>query len=122
MIWKLDGSSPVYLQIMDHIRRAVLQGEFPPGSRIPPVRELAAQARVNPNTMQRALMTLEQEGLLQSSSTAGRFVTADPAVLAQLRKNLIWQTLADFTHQLQALGLTTEQAAKALLEFKEDKT
>lgn len=120
MDWKLEGSSPVYLQIMASIRRAVLQGEYPPGSRIPAVRELAAQARVNPNTMQRALMMLEQEGLLQSSGTTGRFVTSDPEILEQLRMDMTHQTLRRFAQELKAMGMTMEQAAQALLEIEKE--
>ena len=59
LLWKFTGNQPVYLQIMEQIRGAILAGEYPPGGRIPPVRDLAAQAQVNPNTMQRALLELE---------------------------------------------------------------
>ena len=62
MQWKFSGGRPVYVQIMEHIRGAILVGEFQPGGRIPPVRDFAAQAQVNPNTMQRALLELEREG------------------------------------------------------------
>lgn len=70
-----------------------MAGEFPPGSRIPPVRELAADAGVNPNTMQRALQELEGRGLLQAQRTAGRTVTADDAALRALRRRRarLWQ-------------------------------
>ena len=74
MNWKFSGDRPVYQQIMENIRGAVLRGELPPGGRVPSVRELAMQAQVNPNTMQRALTELEREGLLIGGGTRGRAV------------------------------------------------
>ena len=85
MNWNITAGRPVYVQLVEQLELALVAGEFPPGSRIPPVRELAADAGVNPNTMQRALQELESRGLLQAQRTAGRTVTADdtaPAVLA----------------------------------------
>lgn len=75
MNWKFAGDRPVYQQIMAAIRGAILKGELPPGGKVPSVRDLAAQAQVNPNTMQRALTELEREGLLVSGGTSGRSVT-----------------------------------------------
>ena len=86
MDWKFAGSKPVYLQIMEQFRAAVLSGEYPPGGRVPSVRELAAEARVNPNTVQRALTELEREGLLTGGGTTGRWVTEDEETLEALRQ------------------------------------
>lgn len=79
MNWSITAGRPVYVQLVEQLELALVTGEFPPGSRIPPVRELAADAGVNPNTMQRALQELESRGLLQAQRTAGRTVTADDA-------------------------------------------
>ena len=81
MNWNITAGRPVYVQLVEQLELALVAGEFPPGSRIPPVRELAADAGVNPNTMQRALQELESRGLLQAQRTAGRTVTADDAAL-----------------------------------------
>ena len=72
MNWSITAGRPVYVQLVEQLELALVAGEFPPGSRIPPVRELAADAGVNPNTMQRALQELESRGLLQAQRTAGR--------------------------------------------------
>ena len=80
MNWKFSGDRPVYQQIMENIRGAVLGGELPPGGRVPSVRELAMQAQVNPNTMQRALTELEREGLLVGGGTSGRTVLIPPPI------------------------------------------
>ncbi len=117
--WKFEGGSPVYLQIMEHMRHAVLTGEYPPGARIPAVRELAAEARVNPNTMQRALMTLEQEKLLISCGTTGRFVTDDKEILAAMKQKQIAAVVQSCAQQLRAVGLTMAEASKRLTELEE---
>ena len=86
MDWNITAGRPVYVQLIEQLELALVTGEFPPGSRIPPVRELAASAGVNPNTMQRALQDLESRGLLQAQRTAGRTVTANDDILQALRR------------------------------------
>lgn len=120
MQWKFNGSRPVYMQIMEHIRGAILVGEFPPGARIPPVRDFAAQAQVNPNTMQRALLELEREGLLVTSGTMGRFVTDDTAILDNMRKTAVDAIIRASAQQFRALGLTMQQAANMLLDLEKE--
>ena len=75
MSWSFTSDSPIYLQIAEIIKFRILRGEYPPGTRIPSVRELAQEAAVNPNTMQRALALLKSEGLLITRRTTGRTVT-----------------------------------------------
>lgn len=116
MSWKFTGDAPVYQQIMDCIRGDILRGEYRPGDRIPAVRELAVQARVNPNTMQRAMMELEREGLLVSCGTIGRFVTSDPAVLEQARRTVHLSVARRCAQMLEGYGLTLEQAAALVRE------
>ena len=115
MNWKFTTKKPVYLQIMDQIRGAVLSGEYAPGAKIPAVRELAAEARVNPNTVQHALHELEQEGLLSAHGTNGRFVTEDEQVLQRLRSARIRELAEDCAQRFAALGLSPAQAAQELL-------
>ena len=105
MNWNITAGRPVYVQLVEQLELALVAGEFPPGSRIPPVRELAADAGVNPNTMQRALQELESRGLLQAQRTAGRTVTADDTALQALRRRRTGMLAAEFLHQMQALGL-----------------
>ncbi len=123
MIWKFTGNKPVYLQIMEHIRGAILVGAYPPGARMPAVRDLAAEAKVNPNTMQRAMAELEREGLLISCGTIGRFVTDDPVVLQNMKDRATDAIVRACAAQFRALGLSMEQAAGMLLELdkEEDK-
>ena len=118
MAWDIRADRPVYLQLVEHLQTAVVTGEYPPGSRIPPVRELAGQAGVNPNTMQRALAELEARGLLETQRTAGRTVTGDVEKIAQTRRALAQTLVHHFYHQAAALGLTKAEIA-ALLEQEE---
>ena len=84
MEWKLTDSRPIWQQLTEQITLRILKGEYPPGGRLPAVRDLAVQAGVNPNTMQRAMAQLEQDGLAVGSRTAGRTVTEDLQILADL--------------------------------------
>ncbi|MEG1931759.1 MAG: GntR family transcriptional regulator, partial [Pygmaiobacter sp.] len=77
MNWELNSDRPVYLQLVEHLQFSIISGEFPPGSRVPSVRELAADAAVNPNTMQKALTELEADGLVLTQRTSGRTVTQE---------------------------------------------
>ena len=88
MKWEFKSGIPIYLQIISLLKMKIAAGELPPGSQVQPVRELAMEAGVNPNTMQRALTQLEQEGLLYTQRTSGRFVTEDKEVLKEMRRSL----------------------------------
>ena len=88
MPWNLNNDRPIYLQIMERIQKDIVSGVYPPGSRIPSVRELALEAAVNPNTMQKALSELERCGLVYSLRTSGRFITEDESLLKQTRMQL----------------------------------
>ena len=77
MKWQFSNDAPIYSQLIEQIKVGIVSGAFPPGERLPSVRDLATEAGVNPNTMQRALAELERDGLVYSQRTAGRFVTED---------------------------------------------
>lgn len=116
MQWKFTGEKPVYQQIMELVRCAVLAGEYAPGQRLEPVRELAARANVNPNTMQRAMSELEREGLLVSCGAMGRFVTGDEEILEKARRAALLDAVKSCAQRLAAFGLTLEEAALLLKE------
>ena len=121
MNWKFSGDRPVYQQIMDALRGAILSGELPPGGKVPSVRDLAAQAQVNPNTMQRALTVLEREQLLISGGTSGRTVTQDEEILAGMRETALWELARECAEKFRAFGLTPAQAAQWLLGLENEK-
>ena len=109
MLWKLSDDRPIYVQLMETITAAIASGTLAAGSRLPSVREMAAQAGVNPNTMQRALAELERDGLLYSQRTAGRFVTDQSNRITQKRKELAMQQIRIFLSSMKEMGYTSEQ-------------
>ena len=119
MEWKFQNDRPIYTQIMGQIEKAVVSGVFSPGDRLPGVRELAANAGVNPNTMQRALAELEMKGLLQAQRTSGRFVTEDAAHIVSLREELAVAATGEYWSSMCALGCSSEEIEAYVKREKE---
>ncbi|MCL2546717.1 MAG: GntR family transcriptional regulator [Oscillospiraceae bacterium] len=105
-----DNARPIFEQIAEALRHDILNGKPPPGGRITPVREMALQYGVNPNTLQRTLTLLEDEGLLYTERTSGRFVTQDESVINTLREQLQAQILRESMAKFRDLGITKENA------------
>lgn len=114
MNWNITAGCPVYVQLIEQLELAIVTGDYPLGSRIPPVRELAAEAGVNPNTMQRALQELETRGLLQTMRTSGRIVSADEQTLHDLRQKRAEVCLSEFLLQMQKLGYSRQETLDLL--------
>lgn len=119
MNWRFSGGRPVYLQVMEQIQGAVLSGEYTPGQKIPSVRDLAAQAQINPNTMQHALQELEQTGLLETRGTSGRFVTEDSQILETIRRNCLRELTAQCVGMFATYGVDIWEIMDLLQEYKE---
>ena len=120
---QFDASRPIYAQLVERLKARILAGTYPPGGHLDSVRDLAAAAGVNPNTMQRALAQLETEGLVRTERTAGRYVTEDTALIEQLRTDTARTLASDFLEKMRGIGYSPAQAA-ALLEHwdtKEDR-
>ena len=115
MAEQFDSSRPIYAQLVERLKAKILAGIYPPGGHLDSVRDLAAAAGVNPNTMQRALAQLENESLVRTERTAGRYVTEDRALIEQLRAEAARNLTAEFLEKLRGIGYGLEQAA-ALLE------
>jgi len=114
MAWNFTSDRPIFLQIIDHIRIDVICGKYGTGERLPSVRELAADAAVNPNTMQRALSELENSGLLSSQRTTGRFVTEDKDVLERSKLVLANKIAEEYLCKIKEIGYTTQEAIQLL--------
>lgn len=120
---QFDASRPIYAQLVERLKARILAGTYPPGGHLDSVRDLAAAAGVNPNTMQRALAQLETEGLVRTERTAGRYVTEDTALIEQLRADTARTLASDFLEKMRGIGYSPAQAV-ALLEHwdaKEDR-
>ena len=112
MVDRFSSSGPIYLQLLDHFLIAIVQGTWPPGEKIPSVRQLALQFEVNPNTVQKSLSQLEDLGLAQSQRTAGRFVTTDEDRIEEVRKQLALREVQAFTQSMVQLGVSPERACQ----------
>ena len=115
MEWQFTNDRPIYLQIAEQIILQIASGSYAPGERLPSVRDFAAQAGVNPNTMQRAFSELERDGLVSANRTAGRSVTEDMMKIEEIRKMLAKKQIEAFLNGMKQLGFT-EKEASALLE------
>ncbi len=119
MPWNLDSDRPIFIQIVERIQVDIVSGRYKAGEKLPSVRELAAEAAVNPNTMQKAFAELERTGLVYSQRTSGRFITEDTAMIEQLKKQLAEQKIAEFMKSMEQLGFAREEVIKLLAEAAE---
>ena len=116
MPWNLDDDRPIYLQLMERIQHDIVSGTYQPGDKLPSVRDLAVDAAVNPNTMQKALSELERCGLVYSQRTSGRFITEDETMLKQLKSQLAEEHIRDFFEKMRQLGFQTEETLALIQE------
>lgn len=105
MAWSFSSSRPVYIQIAERITISVISGEYKPGAQIPSVRQLALEAAVNPNTVQHAFSELENNGLIVSKSTAGRYVTEDTTIIEDCRQKQAQLAVDEFVEKIQKLSM-----------------
>lgn len=115
MSWKFDNERPIYSQLLEILQMQIVSGQYGPGDKLPSVRELAANANVNPNTMQKAFAALEQSGLICTQRTSGRTVTEDIGVIKTVQKDLASSHITQFIQKMKELGFTKEEI-KNLLE------
>jgi len=109
MQWQFSNDAPIYTQLIQQVKVGIVTGAFPPGERLPSVRDLATEAGVNPNTMQRALAELERDGLVYSQRTAGRFVTEDNAMINEAKRSLAERHVKTFLEAMLRLGFRREE-------------
>lgn len=114
MGWNFQTDLPIYTQLVDAIKFSIVSGQLLPGARMSTVRDLALEAGVNPNTMQRALQQLEREGLVFSQRSSGRFVTEDVSVIDRARSALAAEYVRRYRDSMASLGFS-EDEMRALL-------
>lgn len=120
MPWNLDSSRPIYLQIIERVQMDIITGRYQPGDKLPSVRDLAQEAAVNPNTMQKAFSELERSGLIYSQRTSGRFITEDKELIHQMKKELAAAEVSAFVAHMKQLGITPEEIRQLLAETIEE--
>lgn len=112
MVWSFKEDRPIYSQLVEQIKICIVSGEWPLGSKLPSVRDLAEQAGVNPNTMQRALSDLERDGLVYSKRTSGRFITEDESMTQNVREAIAAENINLFVESMKKLGFTPDETLK----------
>ncbi|HEO6845444.1 TPA: GntR family transcriptional regulator [Streptococcus agalactiae] len=117
MAWEFNEKSPIYSQIAEHIKMQIVSQEIKNGDQLPTVRELAQEAGVNPNTMQRAFTELEREGMVFSQRTSGRFVTEDNLLIGKIRQQVAKAELATFVNNMKKIGYKLDEITVALDHF-----
>ena len=116
MDWNFKNGIPIYTQIVDELTMRIASGAYAPGEKLDSVRDMAMDAGVNPNTMQRALSEIERRGLVYSERTSGRFVTRDENVLKELHKELAGKYLDEFVEKLQKIGMDEKEISDFIKE------
>ncbi|MDR2888429.1 MAG: GntR family transcriptional regulator [Lachnospiraceae bacterium] len=116
MSWKLNSDRPIYSQIVERIQMQIVSGFYSPGSRLPSVRELATDAGVNPNTMQKAFAELERSGLIVTQRTSGRTVTEETEMIENIQKELATIQIKEFLERMNELGFKLNETIALLKE------
>ena len=120
MAWDLDADRPIYAQLVERIQMQIVSGFYQPGGKLPSVRELAATAAVNPNTMQKAFVELERSGLIITQRTNGRNVTEDTELIGNIRQKMAREHMEVFFSRMRELGYA-EGEIRALVDSEMQK-
>ena len=120
MDWSFRNDQPIYSQLIQRLTEAIVSGVYAPGEKLPSVRELAVEAGVNPNTVQRSLTELEREGLVFSQRTAGRFVTENENMIVNAKLRIADERVSEFLRSMKTLGCGRQEIISLIEGAKED--
>ncbi len=120
MSWDLKSDRPIYAQLIEQLELKICSGIYALGSKLPSVRDLAQEASVNPNTMQRALAKLEEDGLLYTNRTSGRFVTEDVKMVQKTKNKLAQEQIQEFLEKMKRLGFDQKDILNILATMLEE--
>ena len=121
MDYIFDNERPIYVQLVEQLRLKIISGKLKSGERLPSVRELALTARVNPNTMQKALVELEDEGLVYTERTNGKFVTSNKQLIEKIKKQLAKEKMKKFLTDMKDIGIDYKESITYLQELGGEK-
>jgi DNA-binding transcriptional regulator YhcF (GntR family) len=121
MEWELKSDRPIYTQLLEELKRRIVSGYYKPGDKLLPVRELAQEAKVNPNTMQKALTELERENLVFAVRTTGRYITEDQELIRNTKQEFAAGHVAGYVEAMSALGYDREQMLQFIRDYEEEK-
>lgn len=120
MPWDLKSDRPIYTQLIEQIELRIFSGEYLPGTKLPSVRDIAQEASVNPNTMQRALAKLEEDGLVITHRTSGRSITEDIGMIKQAKNQIAQQQIAEFLEKMQLMGFEKQETLALITKMLEE--
>lgn len=120
MTWKLTSDRPIYIQLVEKLQLYIITGIYRPGEKLPSVRDLASEASVNPNTMQKALTELERGGLVYTQRTAGRFVTDDQTLIRHIRMELAASHIREFISTMRQFGMSDHEILNLIEEIMKE--
>lgn len=109
MPWELKSNRPIYTQLIEQIELMIFSGVYPLGSKLPSVRDMAQEAEVNPNTMQRALVKLEEDGLIITHRTSGRSITEDASMVEMAKTKLAQERIIEFLETMKLMGFEQKE-------------
>lgn len=118
MGFTFDNERPIYVQLVEQIRLKIISGEYKMNEKLPSVRDFASKAKANPNTVQRALVKLEEEGLIYTESTSGKFVTNDEKIIYDIKNNIIKGKVSTLISDMESLGIKKEEIIKYFKKMK----
>lgn len=117
MDYLFDNERPIYIQLVEKLRMEIVSRKRKPGERLLSVRELALAVRVNPNTVQKALLELENEGLIYTERTNGKFVTENKQLIDKVKKELAKEKVNNYLNSMKDIGISYEEAVQYLQEL-----
>ncbi len=114
MSWNFNDDKPIYIQLMEQIQLRIVSGIYKAGEKLPSVRDMASEASVNPNTMQKALTELERTGLVFSQRTSGRFITEDINMIKDIKNGLAKDQIQNFLYNMEKIGYTKNETIELI--------
>lgn len=120
MSWEFNDDRPIYAQLMEQIQLKIISGVYKVGDKLPSVRDMAAEASVNPNTMQKALTELERTGLVFSQRTSGRFISEDSNMIKNMRNDLAKDQIQKFLSNMEKIGYSKKETISLLEDLAKE--
>ncbi len=120
MSWEIKSGLPIYTQLLEELKRRIVSGQYEPGEKLLPVRELAQEAKVNPNTMQKALAELERQNLVYAVRTTGRYITEDIQLIEQTKDEFAKSHVQTYYKEMSTLGYEKRDMVRMITEYNEE--
>ncbi len=120
MSWEIKSGLPIYTQLLEELKRRIVSGQYEPGEKLLPVRELAQEAKVNPNTMQKALAELERQNLVYAVRTTGRYITEDIQLIGQTKDEFARSHVQTYYKEMSTLGYEKQDMVRMITEYNEE--